>query len=1070
MNFSIFLHNHFLFLHLGQGGSGSLRALTQKQQLQIMNDFRSGKSNILIATSIGEEGIDVGEVDLIVCFDISTSNPTRFVQRIGRTGRKKSGNVVMLVTEGKEQQILKEVLNNKDQTNKKILTSSVVRHALYRNDPRLVPTEFKPQCLQTFIAPHNDDDNSGEEDESKLKKATASKKPGQKRRVSEKGNQDLRKFFNKKPAPVLDDEDLEYFEIDTKMTQARPGLLTQKKMEESFDQMKHLFKDLQSPQPTQVKPKTSGIDKQNTLKKVPKIEIESIDLCNADSSEEKIENLSPIKHQLDFKIKEEANPQKRQKLQTQASQGSIMNYFKDVTEANHIEELSSQDSVFCEKLKNFLETNITKGDVLKRAAINDLSYHLKSEDMSDDMKYILLTGHVNFIKENLEQVKVLSALQDFADGETAEEKSIKEVHKIIVNIFGDLEKVEKFLQDVEMGIFKEESEEMSFSSDEEDIEDERIFKNKMDQIFGDLGEPLKSCETFDWCQEKYKQTERYKEAEKTKQQQQQHLHTTINSIQESMVYNTFVDAEDEEEILNNGNDVSFTESKYCSQWLEFSKPNIAFKSTPLQGASTKVRNHRGTASKRSSLLTKLEEAHEEEPMHEDNVEMENDVNASQLNNNNNNNSKFLDSLLRCEKELNTLLLERKREEEDKTKSDQIMIAEDEDTSSRDTNITTGSLILPESEFPLASKPNVPDILSSTIMNPNESSFADHMQDDEENEMFLAAMEAEIRFTQTKEEEKKATSSSSDVNKTSSDLDVTKETNSVSLDKLNSSVKMTPPSLNSTPDILDFKKSVEQPKVTTSSLPTPPEISIQHELDLDMDAFMEPFPEEQELLKTSYLPPRRESLKENFSKESLTRQSPDLFAEDQKSPNLLQVNPVKKPSLASKLSAKLGLQRCQSSFNPTTTTSATFKSPTKNVFSSKSSVHLTSPSSRPTTDNKKNEKSPSLFDMYLKNGKGRVKLPSSLRNTSSCLGISTTSNNVSKNSPGIPLTQDESIVAVRKRTNAPKRKIFDSDSETHESENDVTAIVADNNEDDDSDFEQVAATQAVRFMHVLKVEI
>ncbi|KAH8292017.1 hypothetical protein KR054_003524 [Drosophila jambulina] len=132
---------------VGQGNTvGASYALTQKQQLQIMADFRSGTSNVLVATSIGEEGIDVGEVELIVCFDICSSNPTRFVQRIGRTGRKKNGEVVMLVTEGREQQVLKDVLAHKDQMNKKILNSSVVKNSLYEQNPRMVPSQFQPKC------------------------------------------------------------------------------------------------------------------------------------------------------------------------------------------------------------------------------------------------------------------------------------------------------------------------------------------------------------------------------------------------------------------------------------------------------------------------------------------------------------------------------------------------------------------------------------------------------------------------------------------------------------------------------------------------------------------------------------------------------------------------------------------------------------------------------------------------------------------------------------------------------------------------------------------------------------
>ncbi|XP_037729849.1 uncharacterized protein LOC119560461 isoform X2 [Drosophila subpulchrella] len=139
---------------VGQGSTvGASYALTQKQQLQIMADFRSGTSNVLVATSIGEEGLDVGEVEMIVCFDMCSSNPTRFVQRIGRTGRKKNGEVVMLVTEGREQQVLKDVLASKDQINKKLLNSSVVNLSLYEHNPRMVPPQFQPKCEEKHMEP-----------------------------------------------------------------------------------------------------------------------------------------------------------------------------------------------------------------------------------------------------------------------------------------------------------------------------------------------------------------------------------------------------------------------------------------------------------------------------------------------------------------------------------------------------------------------------------------------------------------------------------------------------------------------------------------------------------------------------------------------------------------------------------------------------------------------------------------------------------------------------------------------------------------------------------------------------
>ena len=69
-----------------------------------MRQFREGGYNTLVSTCVGEEGLDIGDVDLIVCFDAHKS-PIRLVQRMGRTGRKRKGRIIMLLTEGREEQV-----------------------------------------------------------------------------------------------------------------------------------------------------------------------------------------------------------------------------------------------------------------------------------------------------------------------------------------------------------------------------------------------------------------------------------------------------------------------------------------------------------------------------------------------------------------------------------------------------------------------------------------------------------------------------------------------------------------------------------------------------------------------------------------------------------------------------------------------------------------------------------------------------------------------------------------------------------------------------------------------------
>ena len=73
--------------------------LTQKAQIKLLEDYKAGKFNVLIGTSVGEEGIDIPAVDLIVFYE-PVPSAIRTVQRRGRTGRQEKGRVIVLVTKG----------------------------------------------------------------------------------------------------------------------------------------------------------------------------------------------------------------------------------------------------------------------------------------------------------------------------------------------------------------------------------------------------------------------------------------------------------------------------------------------------------------------------------------------------------------------------------------------------------------------------------------------------------------------------------------------------------------------------------------------------------------------------------------------------------------------------------------------------------------------------------------------------------------------------------------------------------------------------------------------------------
>ncbi|MDR2623252.1 MAG: DEAD/DEAH box helicase [Methanobrevibacter sp.] len=82
----------------GQGVSNGGKGLTQKEQKQIIKSFKVGNHDVLISTSVAEEGIDIPSVDLVVLYEPVPSE-IRMIQRRGRTGRKKRGKMKVLITE-----------------------------------------------------------------------------------------------------------------------------------------------------------------------------------------------------------------------------------------------------------------------------------------------------------------------------------------------------------------------------------------------------------------------------------------------------------------------------------------------------------------------------------------------------------------------------------------------------------------------------------------------------------------------------------------------------------------------------------------------------------------------------------------------------------------------------------------------------------------------------------------------------------------------------------------------------------------------------------------------------------
>jgi ERCC4-type nuclease len=82
-------------LFVGQLKKGET-GLTQKEQKAVLDEFRLGSFNVLVATSIGEQGLDIPQVDTVIFYEPIPS-AIRQIQRRGRTGRHEKGQVIVLM-------------------------------------------------------------------------------------------------------------------------------------------------------------------------------------------------------------------------------------------------------------------------------------------------------------------------------------------------------------------------------------------------------------------------------------------------------------------------------------------------------------------------------------------------------------------------------------------------------------------------------------------------------------------------------------------------------------------------------------------------------------------------------------------------------------------------------------------------------------------------------------------------------------------------------------------------------------------------------------------------------------
>ena len=95
---------------IGQANGG----LKQKEQIEILDKFRKGIYNVVVSTSVGEEGLDIASTNAVIFYEPVPSE-IRTIQRRGRTGRKNDGEVYVLVAAGTMDEAMEGAAKKKEQ-------------------------------------------------------------------------------------------------------------------------------------------------------------------------------------------------------------------------------------------------------------------------------------------------------------------------------------------------------------------------------------------------------------------------------------------------------------------------------------------------------------------------------------------------------------------------------------------------------------------------------------------------------------------------------------------------------------------------------------------------------------------------------------------------------------------------------------------------------------------------------------------------------------------------------------------------------------------------------------------
>ncbi|MBU0470708.1 MAG: DEAD/DEAH box helicase [Nanoarchaeota archaeon] len=145
---------------VGQAKKNGL-GFSQKQQKEILDRFREGDFNALIATSVAEEGLDIPKVDEVIFYEPIPS-AIRSIQRRGRTGRLEKGEVKILITAGTRDEAYRWSAHHKEKRmyrNLEKLKSDLTLLNQEKVREVKLPDFIPKDQVVTILADHREKDN-----------------------------------------------------------------------------------------------------------------------------------------------------------------------------------------------------------------------------------------------------------------------------------------------------------------------------------------------------------------------------------------------------------------------------------------------------------------------------------------------------------------------------------------------------------------------------------------------------------------------------------------------------------------------------------------------------------------------------------------------------------------------------------------------------------------------------------------------------------------------------------------------------------------------------------------------